>query len=112
MNERIKLVRKTLGLSQQEFGEKLGVSRDVISNIEYRHLKPKELLVRHIAALYGVNLSWLLYGEGDMMDSPSDNNSKLSEAMEIFQTLKPEFQDCALAQIKELAKLQENQRAK
>lgn len=106
MNERIKLVRKSLGLSQQEFGEKLGVSRDVISNIEYRNVQPKELLVKHIATLYGVNLTWLLNGEGEMMISPSCNNPKLDEAIEIFKTLKPEFQDCALEQIKELAKLQ------
>ena len=55
MNNRIKLIREALQLSQREFGEKLGVSRDVISNIEYGRVKPKELLVRHICDLYGVN---------------------------------------------------------
>ena len=35
MHNRIKMVRESLQLSQREFGEKLGVSRDVISNIEY-----------------------------------------------------------------------------
>lgn len=108
MNERIKLVRKTLGLSQQEFGEKLGVSRDVISNIEYRQVPPKELLVKHIANLYGVNLAWLMYGEGEMMTSSTPSNPKLEEAITLFQSLKPEFQDCALAQIRELVKLQKN----
>jgi len=107
LNERIKLVRKTLGLSQQEFGEKLGVSRDVISNIEYRHIPPKELLVKHIANLYGVNLAWLMYGEGEMMLSDSPLQPKLEEALSLFQTLHPELQDCALAQIRELVKLQE-----
>lgn len=107
MNERIKLVRKTLGLTQQEFGEKLGVSRDVISNIEYRQVPPKELLVKHIATLYGVNLAWLMYGEGEMMISASPNNPKLEEALTLFRTLNPEFQDYALTQIRELVKLQE-----
>ena len=49
MHNRIKMVRESLQLSQREFGEKLGVSRDVISNIEsvsYTHLTlPTILLV-------------------------------------------------------------------
>ena len=55
MHNRIKMVRESLQLSQREFGEKLGVSRDVISNIEYGRVQPKELLVRHICDLFGVD---------------------------------------------------------
>ena len=55
MHNRIKMVRESLQLSQREFGEKLGVSRDVISNIEYGRVQPRALLVRHIWAVYGVD---------------------------------------------------------
>lgn len=34
MNERIKELRKTLSLTMEELGEKLGVTRSAISNIE------------------------------------------------------------------------------
>ena len=34
INERVKILRKELKLSQTEFAEKLSVSRDVINNIE------------------------------------------------------------------------------
>ena len=106
MAHRIKDVRKTLKLSQREFGEKLGVSRDVISNVEYGRVRPKELFLRHICKVYNVNEHWLETGEGDMFDSNPEETGKLDEALELFKTLRPEFQDYALEQIKKLVELQ------
>lgn len=104
---RIKTVRETLKLSQREFGEKLGVSRDVISNIEYGRVPPKALFLRHICERYHVNAHWLETGEGEMfLDTPVEN-SKFDEALQIFKTLRPEFQEYALEQIKQLSKLQD-----
>lgn len=107
MPNKIKAVREALKLSQREFGEKLGVSRDVISNLEYDRVQPKELLLRHICQLYGVNPHWLETGEGEMFDSNPADMAKLDEALNIFKRLRPEFQDYALEQIKKLAELQE-----
>ena len=107
MNERIKLLRQTLKLSQREFGERLGVSRDVISNIEYGRAPIKDLLVKHLCELYGVNEVWLCRGEGQMFERPPKASPLVEEAAAIFQALRPEFQDYALAQIKGLVELQE-----
>lgn len=107
MTNRIKAVREVLRLSQREFGEKLGVSRDVISNIEYGRVPPKELLLRHICQLYKVNEHWLTTGEGEMFNGNLNVDSKYDEALRIFKTLHPSFQDFALDQIKKLAELQE-----
>lgn len=106
LSVRIKAIREALHLSQREFGEKLGVSRDVISNIEYGRVQPKELLLRHMCQLYNVNENWLLTGEGEMFENNKQEYAKLEEALKIFKTLKPEFQDYALEQIKKLAELQ------
>ncbi len=106
MSNRIKALRKELNLSQREFGEKLGVSRDVISNIEYGRVLPKERFLQHVCQLYGVNKRWLETGQGEMFETiPPDD--KLIEAMTIFKSLRPEFQDYALEQIRKLAELQE-----
>lgn len=109
MNHRLKAVREALKLSQREFGEKLGVSRDVISNLEYNRVMPKELLLNHISQLYRVNLHWLKTGEGDMFDSNPDESLKTEEAVRLFQSLRPEFQDYVLEQLKKLLELQEKQ---
>lgn len=107
MHSRLKAVREALGLSQREFGEKLGVSRDVISNLEYNRVRPKDLLLKHICQLYSVNGEWLQTGNGEMFIDNNMLNKKLEEAVAIFKDLQPEFQDYVLEQIKTLIKLQE-----
>lgn len=63
--ERIRELRKDLKLSQNAFGEKVGVSRDVISNIEQNRLTKPELkksLIKLICKEFGVNEEWLENG--------------------------------------------------
>lgn len=107
MSNRIKAVREALNLSQREFGEKLGVSRDVIGNIEYNRVLPKELFLRHMCELYNVNNRWLETGEGEMFNACPEEVSKFDEAFRIFKSLRPDFQDYALDQIRKLAELQD-----
>ncbi len=109
MLNRIKEARKALHLSQREFGERLGVSRDVISNIEYGRVPPKDLLLKHICEVYYINENWLRTGEGPMFDSSPRASRKLDEAISIFQSLRPEFQEYALTQIRQLAELQDKE---
>lgn len=67
--ERIKKLRKNeLHLSQTEFGEKLGVSRSVIKNIELNalaHPEQKEPLYKLICKEFHVNCNWLISGTGE-----------------------------------------------
>ena len=67
--ERIKELRKkTLHLTQTEFGERLGVSRSVINNIEGDRLKrpdQKEPLYKLICKEFHIRYDWLIDGEGD-----------------------------------------------
>lgn len=107
LSNRIKTVREAFGLSQREFGEKLGVSRDVICNIEYGRVQPKELLLRHLCQLYKINELWLQTGEGEMFQEDPKEYRKVDEALRIFKSLNPEFQDYALEQIRKLSELQE-----
>lgn len=69
--QRVKQLRKTLKLSQPAFGEKLGVSKDVIANIELERAPIKELMLKMICKTFNVNLLWLEKGEGEMfLDVP------------------------------------------
>lgn len=68
INSRIKEVRKYLDLTQDEFGERIGVSRNVIVNIELNRVEAKPLLINQICSEYGINKQWLCDGEGEMLD--------------------------------------------
>ena len=74
MHERIKDLRKNhLKLSQEAFGQRLGVSRSVINNIERNVLaRPdqKLSLIKLICKEFSVNENWLLDGAEPMFVQP------------------------------------------
>jgi transcriptional regulator with XRE-family HTH domain len=72
VNQRIKEVRQNLNLSQREFGERLGVSRGVLNNIESNVVEAKPLFIQHICSVYGVDPIWMETGEGEMFHKPSE----------------------------------------
>ena len=78
INERIKQLRKSLGLTQSEFGERIGVNRGVIVNLEIegRRAKIDDMIIRSISREFNVNEDWLRTGEGEMY-VPLDQEDKL-----------------------------------
>lgn len=69
MNERIKLLRNTLGLSQEAFGEKIGVTKASVSRLEKGERNPSEQTVKSICREFNVNYAWLLEGKGEMFSA-------------------------------------------
>lgn len=67
MNERIKELRKSLGLTQTEFGEKLGVKPNTVSTYESGLRAPSDAVLMSICREYGVNEVWLRTGIGPML---------------------------------------------
>lgn len=78
INDRIKQLRKSLNLSQTDFGKKLGVSRDVINNLDRSVVDPKPLILEHICSVYNVNPDWLMHGTGEMF-LERDSGDEISE---------------------------------
>lgn len=72
MNERIKLLRKALHMTQQEFAEKLNIKRGAIANYEVGRNQPIDAVISLICRTYNVDEKWLRAGEGNMFLSPND----------------------------------------
>ena len=66
MNTRIKLIRDTLKISQEEFGEAIGIKRSGVSNIESGLRSVSERHIKLLKSAYNVNEHWLRTGEGEM----------------------------------------------
>ena len=66
MNERIKSLRKALGLTQQEFADKLGISRGNIGAYEVGKNAPSDAVISLIVRIFNTNEKWLRTGEGEM----------------------------------------------
>lgn len=66
MGERLKELRKALGITQQEFADKIGVVRGNIATYETRKSNPGDAVIALICREFNVNETWLRTGEGDM----------------------------------------------
>ena len=66
LNERIKELRSIVGLSQREFGERIGISKMSISRLEKNERNPSEQTIKSICREFDVNESWLKEGTGNM----------------------------------------------
>lgn len=75
--ERLKAVRKELKLSQEKFGEKLGVEKSAISQLEGDRNKLTGQMIRSICREYKVRYDWLVYGDGEMFEDLSGVMDKL-----------------------------------
>lgn len=81
MNERVKEVRKTLGLTQAEFGNRLGLTRDAIANIECGRTEVKDIVAKSICREFSISLEWLTYGKGGMLDDDGDAQAVIDSVM-------------------------------
>ena len=81
MNGRIKLIRKTLGISQRDFGKKIGISDTAVSKLESGERNPSEQTLKSICREFNVDYFWLTEGaDVDMfMKLPNTLMEKLSE---------------------------------
>ncbi len=68
--ERIKAWRHALGLTQERFAERAGISQATLIGYEVGQRKPGADALAAIART-GVNMTWLLTGEGEMRPSPA-----------------------------------------
>lgn len=73
MNKRIKIIRNMLGLNQDKFGEKIGLSKFAISNYENGKTPITERSIADICREFGVSEEWLRYGTGEMFQPQNDD---------------------------------------
>lgn len=66
MNERIKELRKALGLTQQDFADRIGSVQNTITGYETGRRAPSNQVVALICREFNVNENWLRTGEGQM----------------------------------------------
>lgn len=66
VNERIKEIRKELGLSQEEFANQLYMKRNSIAQLEIGIRNPSERTLKSICNKFSVSLPYLQDGTGDM----------------------------------------------
>ena len=71
MQGRIKELRKSLGLTQAEFGAKIGIKQNTVATYEMGRNSPTDTVITLICREFGVSETWLRTGAGEMFQARS-----------------------------------------
>lgn len=87
-NERVRLLRKTIGISQQVFGECIDVSLVQMTRIEKGDAALKPVYVDKICKYFKCDANWLLNGVGELVyDYTPRNEVNVSWKDEAYRQL-------------------------
>lgn len=65
---RTKELRKSLGLTQQEFADRLGIKRATVSKYDIDATDPSDAVISLICREFNVREAWLRDGTGEMLE--------------------------------------------
>ena len=63
VRERLRITRKTLNLTQEAFGRRVGMRRQDVNAIESGVRNPGLVILYRIAVVYHLSLDWILLGK-------------------------------------------------
>ncbi len=89
IGNRIRDVRKSRGLTQQEFARSIGIHRAYLSKVESNQNEPSEHLILSMCRVLGIGYSWLKFGSGERYEGvfPSRSEAVLRVIEEIHKRI-------------------------
>lgn len=108
--EKVKAIRKSLSLTLEKFGEKLGVGKTAISKIEKGNVNLTNQMAKSICREFNVNYDWLMNGEGEMFSSSDEDIIQTIEHImagenEFHKNLMKSFASMSLEDLKALERV-------
>lgn len=74
MNKRLKILRKSLNLTQSEFANSIGIKGSSYCDIENGKASITERTIISICSIYNVNRQWLEFGKGNIFLNINEND--------------------------------------
>lgn len=102
MNERIRELRKLLGLTLEKFGAPLGVGKTAISKIENGDRGVTDQMIKSICREYNVNEEWLVHGTGEMFSEVDREDQIMRWAASVLKEDSASFRKRFIAMLSSL----------
>lgn len=91
VNTRIKKIRENEGLTQEEFGKRIGSARNTIANYETGNRSPSNAVITSICREFNINEEWLRTGEGEMRIKRTRNQELQAFANDVMEDVDESF---------------------
>ena len=89
MEDRMKIIRQAVGLTQAEFADKINISRNYIALIETGRREPSDRTIYDICRVFRVSEEWLRTGNGEMF-LPKSRTQQVDEIAKAAGTRDPQ----------------------
>ena len=111
VTERIKVIRRAVGCTQQEFADRLGLKRNTIATYEIGKAIPSDRTISDICREFRVSEVWLRTGEGEMFlrQTEAEQLAEITTRMELDQD--DPFISMITSAVKSYYKLSETEKA-
>lgn len=91
LKDRIKKIRKDKKLSMEKFGDRIGLKKNSVSQIESGVNNPSEAVIISICREFRVNESWLRTGEGEPYIKRTRNQEIMDFANDVMEEVDASF---------------------
>lgn len=85
MKDRIKELRKRLGLDQTEFGSRIGIKQGSVSAYEKGIRIPLDSVILSICKEFSVNEEWLRTGNGEMFEELTEQQKIMKHTASLLK---------------------------
>lgn len=80
INERIRALRKELGMNQTEFAERIALSQSHLTSVELGKKSVTDRTIKLICVEFGISEDWLRTGSGSMYTVDDAENDRFRQA--------------------------------
>lgn len=102
MKDRIKELRKKLGLNQTDFGEKIGIKQTTVAGYENGSRQPIDAVINSICREFNVNEEWIRNGKGNMFQKLNRQQEIAKFTADLFRTEEESFKSRFIMALSEL----------
>lgn len=90
LGSRIQTLRKSIGYSQVELGQKIGVSKSQVNRYENKGIQPPADILSKIADLFGTSVDFLINGQSEEKAKATLKNAELLKQFKQVEDLPEE----------------------
>ena len=107
--DRVAAARETAGMTQATLSKRLGVKQSTLRGWENDLSEPRANRLATLAGVLGVSMMWLINGEGEGLDAPSDAESDQADLRDMLIELR-DLRTDMLKRAEQLARLEKRLR--
>ena len=105
-SKKLKLIRKSNNMTQDEFAKSIGVSRGHLANIERGIILPTPLFINCLSLMYRIDKIWLMDDNNDDLSALNGSADMLSQIISRYEQLNDKYKLFVKEQISQLLDLQ------